>query len=112
MAKIGQFQQALLTALRASHGEATTHDIYEMLSGTYAPISKSSIFVALDRMIRHGLVASKKGEPLPQRGGKARLYYTITEQGRHVLLDIEQTNASLRFVLKPVVAGMADIDDD
>jgi DNA-binding PadR family transcriptional regulator len=49
----------------------------------------------LDRMGKKGLVTIRKGEPLPERGGKARLYYGLTNTGRAALQQAEQTSAML-----------------
>jgi PadR family transcriptional regulator PadR len=79
---LGPLQQALLTVLFSAKGEeVTTVEIYEALLDKYKPLSLPSIFITLDRMGKRGLVASRKGDPLPERGGKGRLYYKITKKG-------------------------------
>lgn len=41
-----------------------------------------SIYPALRKMERQGLVESFEGEPVPERGGKPRIYYNLTSAGR------------------------------
>jgi DNA-binding PadR family transcriptional regulator len=98
---IGRFEEAILSALLAAKGEATTNDIFDALQGKYAPLSLGALFVVLDRMGKKELVSRRKGDPLPQRGGKARLYYKITTNGRAALIDAQQTTATLGSLTKP-----------
>ena len=107
MAKPGPMQQALLAVLGATQGEASTMELYQALLGTYKPLSPAAIFIALDRMSKKGLIASRKGDPLPERGGKARLFYKITKDGRAALREVERSNVLLRslFKFRPALAG-------
>jgi PadR family transcriptional regulator, regulatory protein PadR len=97
---LGPLQQALLTVLCCTTGELTTIEIYETLRGKYKPLSLASIFITLDRMSRKGLVTSRKSDPLPERGGKARLLYKITKNGRAALRQMENMRAAVG-TLKP-----------
>ncbi|HEX4049762.1 MAG TPA: PadR family transcriptional regulator [Steroidobacteraceae bacterium] len=40
-----------------------------------------SVYVALERLERKGLITSRLGEPTPQRGGRARTYFRPTAAG-------------------------------
>ena len=40
-----------------------------------------AIYAALDRLERNGLVSSVLGEPTPERGGRAKRFFTVTPQG-------------------------------
>jgi DNA-binding PadR family transcriptional regulator len=97
---LGPLQQALLTVLYRTKDELTTIEIYETLRAIYKPLSPASIFITLDRMSRKGFIASRKTEPLPERGGKARLLYKITKDGRAVLRQAENMQAAVS-TLKP-----------
>jgi len=89
---IGWQQRNILVALTASKGELTAHEIFIALNERH---SLASISVALDRMHKAKLVNRRKGEPLPERGGKARQYYEITLSGRAALLEADQGSVSL-----------------
>jgi DNA-binding PadR family transcriptional regulator len=91
----GFLQQAVLMVLHNAGAEVTTLDIYEALLGKYEPISTASIFITLERMHGKGLVGRRKGDQLPQRGGKARIYYLITKAGRAALLDAQKRKEML-----------------
>ena len=44
-------------------------------------VSVGSVYAALERMEAKGLVASTLGDPTPERGGKAKRYFTVTRAG-------------------------------
>ena len=46
-----------------------------------ARVSTSAIYAALDRLGSSGLVSSKLGEANPERGGRAKRYFRVTNQG-------------------------------
>ena len=65
-------------------------------------ISVGSVYAALDRLETKGLVASHLGESTPERGGRAKRYFRVTEQGlrtvhetRRVLSQLWQSLPSL-----------------
>jgi PadR family transcriptional regulator PadR len=44
-------------------------------------VSVGSVYAALDRLETKGLVVSTLGESTPERGGRAKRYFRVTEQG-------------------------------
>lgn len=44
-------------------------------------VSVGSVYAALERLEQKGLVASKLGDPTPERGGKAKRYFRVTKEG-------------------------------
>jgi PadR family transcriptional regulator PadR len=44
-------------------------------------VSVGSVYAALERMEAKALVASTLGDPTPERGGKAKRYFTVTRAG-------------------------------
>ncbi|HEY2858612.1 MAG TPA: PadR family transcriptional regulator [Terracidiphilus sp.] len=61
-------------------------------------VSAGSVYAALERLEAKGLVTSSVGDPTPERGGKAKRYFRITEQGleqvhetRRVLTELWRT---------------------
>ena len=44
-------------------------------------VAISSVYAALDRLEMKGLAASRLGESTPERGGRAKRYFRVTEQG-------------------------------
>ena len=44
-------------------------------------VAVGSVYAALDRLERTGAVLSRVGEATPERGGRAKRYFRVTEQG-------------------------------
>jgi DNA-binding PadR family transcriptional regulator len=45
----------------------------------------AAVYAALDRLERQGLTGSWRSEPRPERGGRARRHFQLTDAGRHAL---------------------------
>jgi PadR family transcriptional regulator PadR len=54
-----------------------------------------AIYGPLTRLHRHGLVTSVKGEPTPERGGRAKVYYDLTPAGMTALKKIREVSAEM-----------------
>ncbi len=54
-----------------------------------------AIYGPLARLYRQGLVTSVKGEPTPERGGRAKVYYELTPAGRIALQKIRDVSAEM-----------------
>jgi DNA-binding PadR family transcriptional regulator len=46
-----------------------------------------SVYAALERLEGKGFVSSEVGEPTPERGGRAKRYFRITEDGLRQVRD-------------------------
>ena len=46
-----------------------------------ASVSRGALYTTLDRLEQKGLLRSRLGDPLPERGGRARRYYTVSPRG-------------------------------
>jgi PadR family transcriptional regulator, regulatory protein PadR len=55
-------------------------------------VAVGSVYAALERMEAKGLVDSTLGNPTPERGGKAKRYFTVTRAG---LRQVQQTRRVL-----------------
>jgi PadR family transcriptional regulator, regulatory protein PadR len=92
---LGRFEEAVLIALINAKGEATTADIYESLADKLKRVSLGAIYTTLDRMVDKRFVEVRKGEPLPERGGKARNFYRITSGGRAAVIEAQRETSAL-----------------
>ena len=54
-----------------------------------------AIYGPLARLHRQGLVTSVKGEPTPERGGRAKVYYELTPAGKAALKTIREVCADM-----------------
>jgi DNA-binding PadR family transcriptional regulator len=57
--------------------------------------STGSVYASLDRLEEKGFVTSRQGEPTAERGGKRKLYFTITALGQGALRQSLQAINSL-----------------
>lgn len=62
----------------------------------------SGIFIPLNRLEKKGLIASELGDPTPERGGKRKRFYKITDEGFAALKEV-------RDVEKSMWDGLSDI---
>ena len=86
---VGEFEHLLLLAvlqLRQDGTDAYTVPIRQILiDRTRRSVARGAVHTALDRLEAKGLLASRMGEPLAVRGGRARRYYTVTSLGLRAL---------------------------
>jgi DNA-binding PadR family transcriptional regulator len=54
-----------------------------------------SIYASLGRLLKHGLVESLEGEPVPERGGRRKIYYRVTPDGLQALKEIRKISSSI-----------------
>ena len=78
----GEFEQVVLLALARlgdrAYGMAVHREIEER---TGRDVAIGSVYRALDRLQRKGHVSSRLGEPTPERGGRAKRFYSIESPG-------------------------------
>ena len=79
---LGEFELMLLLAVAHLGDEAYGVPISRELEHHRGrSVSVGSVYAALERMEAKGLVASTLGDPTPERGGKAKRYFTVTKAG-------------------------------
>jgi PadR family transcriptional regulator, regulatory protein PadR len=100
---LGGFEEAVLMALLHVKGRATIADICDALADHKMPRSFGAIYTVLDRMLAKKFVTRSKGEPLPERGGKARYQYKITSGGRAAIIKAQRARAAWGNVGQRVV---------
>ena len=66
-------------------------------------LSYGGLYFMLAQLAKKGLVVKTEGEPSPQRGGRRKYYYTLTERGKKALRTSFEFQRSLwRDVKEPV----------
>jgi DNA-binding PadR family transcriptional regulator len=60
------------------------------------PPSIGSLYSAIERLEDRGLIKTRLGEPTNERGGRAKLYVTVTAKGQVTLRQSLQALASLQ----------------
>jgi len=101
---IGDFEQLILFALVRLGADAYGVTIRgEIEKRTGRAISAGALYTALDRMEKRGLVASRLGDPTPQRGGKRKRLYTLQPVGERALARVYE---SLRLMATGVATRL------
>jgi len=55
-------------------------------------VSIGSIYVPLDRLAKRGLLQTRLGDPSPERGGRGKKYYELTDRGLSYLRETKALN--------------------
>jgi PadR family transcriptional regulator, regulatory protein PadR len=95
---LGEFEQVVLLAiLRAGENAYGVTIRAEIEACTDRAPSPGALYTTLDRLEDKGLVASRFGDPTPQRGGRAKRYFTVTGGG---LKAVARAQRSYQRLLK------------
>jgi PadR family transcriptional regulator PadR len=83
---LGEFEQLVLLAILRlgsnAYGMAIRREIEERAG---RKTSIGALYLTLDRMEQKGFVASETGEATPERGGRAKRFFSINPSGREAL---------------------------
>jgi PadR family transcriptional regulator PadR len=100
---LGEFELMILLAVinlgEEAYGVPISRQI-ESLRGR--DVLVGSVYAALERLESKGLVVSKVGEPTAERGGKAKRYFNVTNEG---LRQVHET----RRVLSQLWQALPDL---
>jgi PadR family transcriptional regulator, regulatory protein PadR len=77
---------------RGAYGMAIREEI---IRATGANWLLGAIYGPLGRLHRQGLVTTIKGEPTPERGGRAKVYYELTPVGLKELQKIHAVSSAI-----------------
>jgi DNA-binding PadR family transcriptional regulator len=76
---LGELEQIVLLAILRLGDEAYAIPILEQIERqTGRKVARGALYTALARLEEKGCLRSRLGEPLPERGGRARRYFTVT----------------------------------
>jgi DNA-binding PadR family transcriptional regulator len=83
---LGEFEQLVLLALirvgADAYGVSIADDIAER---TRRAVSLGAVYKTLERLEDKGLVASRVGNPTPERGGRRKKHYRVLAPGQRAL---------------------------
>jgi PadR family transcriptional regulator, regulatory protein PadR len=79
---LGEFEHLVLLAVLRLGEEAYAVPIREALA-THSgrAVARGALYTTLDRLEQKQLLRSTLGDALPERGGRPRRYYTVTQGG-------------------------------
>jgi|SRR5580704_4669211 PadR family transcriptional regulator PadR len=80
---LGECEQiVLLGILRVGEAAYGVTIRAEIRNRTRRDISPGALYTTLDRLEHKGLLRSHFGDPTPERGGRAKRFFTVTPAGR------------------------------
>jgi DNA-binding PadR family transcriptional regulator len=95
---LGEFEQIVLLAIlrldAKAYGVTIRQEIAEKAERDASP---GALYTTLDRLEEKGLVRSRFGDPTPQRGGRAKRYFTVTAQG---IASVARAQRSFRRLME------------
>lgn len=59
------------------------------------PLSVGAIYVPLDRLARRGYLESWQSDPTPERGGRRKKYYRLSQEGLKILRETKALQDTL-----------------
>lgn len=79
---LGEFEQLVLLAIMRlddnAYGVTIRREITKRAGRETSP---GALYTTLDRLEDKGLITSRLGDPTPERGGRAKRYFTVTAYG-------------------------------
>ena len=93
---LGEFEQVVLLAILRLGDEAYAVPVQnEIVRCTGRDVSRGSIYITLDRLETKGYLRSRLGDPTPERGGRAKRYYTLRPVAIDALKDSRRALVAL-----------------
>lgn len=96
----------LLAVLRLgdnAYGVTISEDIYRR---TGKKLTFGSLWVSLDILHRKGLVEKKIADPTPKRGGRSKIFYSLTPSGLHSLRQVQKFQKDLWRGVPALLEGL------
>ena len=105
--QLGEFEEVVLLTVGILHGNAygvtIRQDIEERLN---RGVSIGALQTTLRRLEKKGLLDSTHGEATAIRGGRPKLYYNITAEGKRAIAHARETRNALWSALPQYVIDL------
>jgi PadR family transcriptional regulator, regulatory protein PadR len=85
----------LLAILRLEDDAYGVTIVKEIQKRTGKTLKLGGLWVSLDILTKKGYVDKSMGDPTPRRGGRSKIYYTLTREGLQALDILRNFNRSL-----------------
>ena len=53
------------------------------------------IYTPLGRLVQKGLLKAIEGDPTPERGGRRKVFFKVTAEGKKALLHVQKVNHAI-----------------
>ena len=85
---LGELEHMILLIVLRQGDDAYGMSIREHLDARVGrKISRGATYMTLERLVRKGYLVARMGDPSPERGGRARRYFTLSAKGRNALRE-------------------------
>ena len=102
---LGELEQVVLLAVLRLDDRAYAVSIHdEILDRTRRDVSRGSIYITLDRLETKGYLRSRFGDPTPERGGRAKRYYSLRPRAVEALKESRRALVALWHGLEATLA--------
>lgn len=99
---LGEFEQIVLMALLRLAPEAYGMSIRrEIEERTSRRVSIGAVYATLERLEAKGYVSSATGDSTPERGGRAKRFFRIEQEGQRALRTSIETLRKMMAGLRP-----------
>lgn len=89
---LGEFEQIVILAILRLADKAYGVSIRnEIRDRTGREVASGALYTTLERLETKGLLTSRFGDPTPQRGGRAKKFYTTTSTGLKAVTESQRT---------------------
>jgi PadR family transcriptional regulator PadR len=96
MKLLSRSEEIILLAVWRLEGNAFGISIRDQISrATGYSWTLGAIYVPLDKLSRKGYIAKSYSKPTAQRGGRSKVLYHLTPEGREALRNVREIQASL-----------------
>jgi len=102
---LGEFEHVVLLAVLRLGEQAYAVAVRdEIAARTGRDVSRGSIYITLDRLETKGYLRSRLADPTPERGGRAKRYYTLRRRAVEALRESRRALVALWRGLEGVLA--------
>lgn len=105
---LGEFELVVMLAVirlgAGAYGVPISREIEEQ---TGRDVAFGTVYSTLERLQRKGFVRSDLGDATPERGGRAKRYFRVTQTGLRTVRETKQNLSKLWRGLRVLEGGMA-----
>jgi DNA-binding PadR family transcriptional regulator len=110
MKEITVLEEIILTTIFRLKEEAYGVSIRQKVSEIIKKdIIYGTLYKTLDQLLRKGYVRKRLGKPTPQRGGRSKIYYSLTEKGLKALQDARDLQKKIWDGIQELTADKAKL---
>jgi PadR family transcriptional regulator, regulatory protein PadR len=105
---LGEFELlVMLTVIRLGDGAYGVPISREIEQRTGRDVAFGTVYATLERLQKKGFVRSNLGDATPERGGRAKRYFRVTEAGLRIVRETKHSLIGLWQGLPELEGGTA-----